>query len=69
MKGKGDIDPRDGWISSQEVAKYTYGALPELFLAQREKNPKAFRASYGADVQQPDVYTIGADLLIARTQP
>ncbi len=69
LKGKGDIDPRDGWISSQEVAKYTYGALPELFLAQREKNPKAFRASYGADVQQPDVYTIGADLLIARTQP
>jgi outer membrane protein assembly factor BamB len=67
LKGKGDVDPRDGWISSQEVAKFTYQALPELFLAQREKNPKAFRDVYGADVQEPDVYTIGADLLIART--
>ncbi|WP_374650613.1 caspase family protein [Dongia sp.] len=68
LKGKADVDPRDGWISSQEVAKFTYGALPELFLAQREKNPKAFRAVYGADVQQPDVYTVGADLLIAQTR-
>lgn len=67
LKGKGDVDPRDGWISSQEVAKFTYSALPELFLAQREKNPKAFRAVYGADVQEPDVYSIGADLLIAKT--
>ncbi|WP_374312728.1 caspase family protein [Dongia sp.] len=66
LKGKGDVDPRDGWISSQEVAKFTYAALPELFLAQREKNPKAFRAVYGADVQQPDIYTVGADLLIAK---
>lgn len=67
LKGKGDVDPRDGWISSQEVAKFTYQALPELFLAQREKNPKAFRTVYGSDVQEPDIYTIGADLLIART--
>lgn len=67
LKGKGDIDPRDGWISSQEVAKFTYAALPELFLAQRERNPKAFRAVYGSDVQEPDVYSIGADLLIAKT--
>lgn len=67
LKGKGDVDPRDGWISSQEVAKFTYAALPELFLAQRERNPKAFRAVYGADVQEPDVYSIGADLLIAKT--
>ena len=69
LKGKGDVDPRDGWISSQEVAKFTYAALPELFLAQRERNPKAFRAVYGADVQQPDVYSIGADLMIAQTVP
>jgi WD40 repeat protein len=67
LKGKGDVDPRDGWISSQEVAKFTHDALPELFLAQREKNPKAFRAVYGADVQEPDIYSIGADLLIAKT--
>lgn len=67
LKGKGDVDPRDGWISSQEVAKFTYKALPELFLAQRERNPKAFRSVYGADVQEPDVYSIGADLLIAKT--
>ncbi|MBL8708617.1 MAG: caspase family protein [Rhodospirillaceae bacterium] len=69
LQGKGDVDPRDGWISSQEVAKFTYQALPELFLAQREKNPKAFSRVYGADVQEPDVYTIGADLMIARTAP
>ncbi len=69
LKGKGDVDPRDGWVSSQEVAKFTYASLPDLFLAQREKNPKAFRVAYGADVQQPDIYTIGADLLIAKTQP
>lgn len=67
LKGKGDVDPRDGWVSSQEVAKFTYAALPTLFLAQREKNPKAFRAVYGSDVQEPDVYSIGADLLIAKT--
>jgi uncharacterized caspase-like protein len=67
LKGKGDVDPKDGWISSQEVAKFTYQALPELFLSQREKNPKAFSSVYGSDVQEPDVYTIGADLLIART--
>ena len=67
LKGKGDVDPRDGWISSQEVAKFTYQALPELFLAQREKNPKAFSQVFGSDVQEPDIYTIGADLLIART--
>lgn len=67
LKGEGDVDPRDGWISSQEVAKFTYKALPELFLAQRERNPKAFRAVYGADVQEPDLYSIGADLLIAKT--
>lgn len=67
LKGKGDVDPRDGWISSQEVAKFTYQELPELFLSQREKNPRAFREVYGADVQEPDIYTIGADLLIART--
>ena len=69
LKGKGDVDPRDGWISSQEVAKFTYTALPELFLAQRERNPKAFRAVYGADVQEPDVYSIGADLVIAKSAP
>lgn len=68
LKGKGDVDPKDGWISSQEVAKYTAQALPQLFLAQREKNPKAFRSVYGADVQEPDVYTVGADLLIAKSQ-
>ena len=34
----------------------------------REKNPKAFRSVYGADVQEPDVYTVGADLLIAKSQ-
>jgi hypothetical protein len=68
LKGKGDVDPKDGWISSQEVAKFTAQALPELFLAQREKNPKAFRSVYGADVQEPDVYTVGADLLIAKSQ-
>jgi DNA-binding beta-propeller fold protein YncE len=67
LAGGGDVDPKDGWISSQEVAKFTYQALPELFLSQREKNPKAFRDIYGADVQEPDIYTIGADLLIART--
>ena len=67
LKGKGDVDPRDGWISSQEVAKFTYQALPELFLAQREKNPKAFSNVFGSDVQEPDVYTIGADLMIAKT--
>lgn len=67
LKGKGDVDPRDGWISSQEVAKFTYQALPELFLAQRERNPKAFRSVYGSDVQEPDVYSVGADLLIAKT--
>lgn len=67
LKGKGDVDPKDGWISSQEVAKFTYQALPELFLSQREKNPKAFSNVYGADVQEPDVYTIGADLLIAKS--
>ncbi|MBI2256919.1 MAG: caspase family protein [Proteobacteria bacterium] len=68
LKGKGDVDPKDGWISSQEVAKFTAQALPELFLAQREKNPKAFRTVYGADVQEPDVYTVGADLLIAKAK-
>jgi len=68
LKGRGDVDPKDGWISSQEVAKFTAQALPELFLAQREKNPKAFRTVYGADVQEPDVYTVGADLLIAKSQ-
>ncbi|TDQ77672.1 putative pyrroloquinoline-quinone binding quinoprotein [Dongia mobilis] len=67
IAGRADADPRDGWISSQEVAKFAYQALPELFLTQREKNPKAFRDVYGADVQEPDVYTIGADLLIAQT--
>lgn len=69
LQGKGDVEPRDGWISSQEVAKFTYQALPELFLAQREKNPRAFSRVYGADVQEPDVYSIGADLMIARTVP
>ena len=68
LKGAGDVDPRDGWTSSQEVAKFTYQALPELFLAQRQKNPKAFRAAYGADVQEPDIYSIGADLLIAKAR-
>lgn len=67
LNGQADADPRDGWISSQEVAKFAYQALPELFLSQREKNPKAFRTVYGSDVQEPDFYTIGADLLIART--
>jgi WD40 repeat protein len=68
LKGQGDVDPKDGWISSQEVAKFTAQALPELFLKQREKNPKAFRSVYGADVQEPDVYTVGADLLIAKAK-
>jgi len=68
LKGRGDVDPKDGWISSQEVAKFTAQALPELFLVQREKNPKAFRSVYGADVQEPDVYTVGADLIIAKAK-
>lgn len=68
LSGRADADPKDGWISSQEVAKFTYGALPDLFLSQREKNPKAFRDVYGADVQEPDLYTIGADLMIARAK-
>ncbi len=66
--GAGDIDPRDGLISSQEVAKFAYQQVPQIFLAQRQKNPKAFREAYGAELQEPAVFSLGSNIVLAKTK-
>jgi WD40 repeat protein len=64
LKGDADRYPKDGVVTSQELARYAYDVLPQLFLQQRERAPRAFQQSYGDTVQEPAVYSLGADLAL-----
>ncbi|HWT97633.1 MAG TPA: caspase family protein [Terriglobales bacterium] len=64
LKGDADKYPKDGVVTSQELARYAYDVLPQLFLQQRERAPRAFQQSYGDAVQEPAVYSLGADLAL-----
>ncbi|HEX9447921.1 MAG TPA: caspase family protein, partial [Dongiaceae bacterium] len=64
LRGEADKYPKDGVVTSQELARYAYDVLPQLFLQQREKAPRAFQQSYGDAVQEPAVYSLGADLAL-----
>lgn len=64
LKGDADKYPKDGVVTSQELARYAYDVLPQLFLQQKERAPRAFQQSYGDAVQEPAVYSLGADLAL-----
>jgi hypothetical protein len=64
LRGEADKYPKDGVVTSQELARYAYDVLPQLFLQQRDKAPRAFQQSYGDAVQEPAVYSLGADLAL-----
>lgn len=64
LKGDADRYPKDGVVTSQELARYAYDVLPQLFLQQKERAPRAFEQSYGDAVQEPAVYSLGADLAL-----
>lgn len=68
LKGGADLFPKDGVVTSQEVAKYAYDTLPKVFQSQRQKNPRAFQQAYGDYVQEPAVYSLGADLTLGKVQ-
>jgi hypothetical protein len=51
-------------VTSQEVARYAYDTLPKVFQSQRQKNPRAFQQAYGNDIQEPAIYSLGADLTL-----
>jgi len=64
LRGGADQYPKDGVVTSQELARYAYDVLPQLFLQQRERAPRTFQQSYGDVVQEPTVYSLGADLAL-----
>jgi uncharacterized caspase-like protein len=64
LKGGADLFPKDGVVTSQEVARYAYDTLPKVFQSQRQKNPRAFQQAYGNDIQEPAIYSLGADLTL-----
>jgi hypothetical protein len=64
LKGGADLFPKDGVVTSQEVARYAYDTLPKVFQSQRQKNPRAFQQAYGDDIQEPAIYSLGADLTL-----
>ncbi|WP_162917535.1 caspase family protein [Dongia deserti] len=64
LKGGADLFPKDGVVTSQEVARYAYDTLPQVFRSQRQKNPRAFQRAYGDDIQEPAIYSLGADLTL-----
>jgi hypothetical protein len=64
LKGGADQFPKDGVVTSQEVARYAYDTLPKVFQNQRQKNPRAFQQAYGNDVQEAAIYSLGADLTL-----
>lgn len=68
LKGGADLFPKDGVVTSQEVAKYAYDTLPKVFQSQRQKNPRAFQQAYGDYVQEPAIYSLGADLTLGKVQ-
>lgn len=68
LKGGADLHPKDGVVTSQEVAKYAYDTLPKVFQSQRQKNPRAFQQAYGDYVQEPAIYSLGADLTLGKAQ-
>ena len=37
---------------------------PKVFQSQRQKNPRAFQQAYGDDIQEPAIYSLGADLTL-----
>jgi Caspase domain len=68
LKGGADLFPKDGVVTSQEVARYAYDTLPKVFQSQRQKNPRAFQQAYGDDIQEPAIYSLGADLTLGAVQ-
>jgi len=64
LKGGADVFPKDGVVTSQEVARYAYDTLPKVFQSQRQKNPRAFQQAYGDQIQEPAIYSLGADLTL-----
>ncbi len=64
LKGGADLFPKDGVVTSQEVARYAYDTLPKVFQSQRQKHPRAFQQAYGDDIQEPAIYSLGADLTL-----
>lgn len=66
LKGNADKYPKDGVVTSQELARYAYDVLPQLFLEQKVRQPRAFQQSYGDAVQEPAVYSLGADLALGK---
>ena len=64
LKGGADLFPKDGVVTSQEVARYAYDTLPKVFQSQRQKNPRAFQQAYGDQIQEPAIYSLGADLTL-----
>ena len=69
LKGGADLFPTDGVVTSQEVARYAYDTLPKVFQSQRQKNPRAFQQAYGDDIQEPAIYSLGADLTLGKVGP
>lgn len=66
LKGGADLFPKDGVVTSQEVARYAYDTLPKVFQSQRQRNPRAFQQAYGDDIQEPAIYSLGADLTLGK---
>lgn len=64
LKGGADLYPKDGVVTSQEVARYAYDTIPQVFQSQRQKNPRAFQQAYGDEIQEPAIYSLGADLTL-----
>ena len=64
LQGAADKYPKDGVVTSQEVARYTYDTIPQVFLQQKERNPRAFAQAYGEAIQEPAIYSLGADLTL-----
>ena len=64
LKGGADLFPRDGVVTSQEVARYAYDTLRKVFQSQRQKNLHAFQQAYGDDSTSLAIYSLGADLTL-----
>lgn len=64
LKGGADLFPKDGVVSSQDVARSAYDTLPKVFQSQRQKNPRAFQQAYGEGIQEPAIYSLGADVTL-----
>ncbi len=64
LQGAADKYPKDGVVTAQEVARYVYDTIPQVFLQQKERNPRAFAQAYGEAIQEPAVYSLGADMTL-----